>query len=362
MTDKLTRLRGLMSDEGVDLVVLAPGPHMDWALGVRPYSDERPVLALISASDVSFLMPALEAESARNQTDLPFHLWADHEGPQGALTRLLAETGAAGARTLVLDETMRADHAVLVQDALPGAQRAFTETTVGRLRMKKDADECRRLKENARIADRAMQAAWAAMRSGMTEAEVAEVIGDSFAAAGAVPLFRIIGAGGNGAYPHHHTGKTQLKVGDAVVMDIGAAKDGFSSDITRMAVIGSKPDGYDEIHNIVERAVQAAMAAARPGARAQEVDAAARTVIAEAGYGDYFFHRTGHGMGIEVHEPPWITSTSQTPLEEGMVFSIEPGIYLPGRFGLRLEDIVILRADGLEILSDLPRDVQVINA
>ena len=144
-------------------------------------------------------------------------------------------------------------------------------------------------------------------------------------------------------------------------MDIGGGKDGYSSDITRMAVMGTPPKSFIEIHAIVEAAVQAAMAAARPGVKAHVVDDAARGVITDAGYGEYFMHRTGHGMGIEIHETPYITASSQTVLEEGMVFSIEPGIYLPERFGIRLEDIVILRADGLEILSDLPRDVEVIN-
>ena len=145
-------------------------------------------------------------------------------------------------------------------------------------------------------------------------------------------------------------------------MDIGGAMGGYSSDITRMAVMGTAPDGYQEVHEIVERAVQAAMHAAKPGVRAHVVDDAARGVIIAAGYGEYFMHRTGHGMGIEVHETPYVTASSQTILDEGMVFSIEPGIYLPGRFGIRLEDIVILRKDGPEILSDLPRDLKVIHA
>ena len=144
-----------------------------------------------------------------------------------------------------------------------------------------------------------------------------------------------------------------------MVIDIGGRKDGFPSDMTRMAVIGHAPEGYEKVHAIVERALCAALAAARPGVRAMDVDAAARNVIAEAGYGEYFVHRLGHGLGIEVHEPPYLTSTSETVLDEGMVFSIEPGIYLPGRFGLRLEDIVILRADGPEILSSLPRTLHV---
>jgi len=145
------------------------------------------------------------------------------------------------------------------------------------------------------------------------------------------------------------------------VMDIGGTKGGFPSDITRMAVVGRAPEGYGQIHTIVERAVQAALKAAKPGVMAKEVDAAARKVITDAGYGEYFVHRTGHGMGIGGHEPPYITASSETVLAEGMVFSIEPGIYIPGRFGIRLEDIVILRDDGPEILSSLPRDVQVIS-
>jgi Xaa-Pro aminopeptidase len=144
-------------------------------------------------------------------------------------------------------------------------------------------------------------------------------------------------------------------------MDIGARSEGYSSDITRMALIGVPPEGYAEVHEIVELAVQAALKTARPGVKAHEVDEAAREVIAKAGYGDYFVHRTGHGLGSEVHEPPFITASSQTALDEGMVFSIEPGIYIPGRFGVRLEEIVILRADGPEILSDLPRSPEIIN-
>ncbi|MEP3637533.1 MAG: M24 family metallopeptidase, partial [Paracoccaceae bacterium] len=239
--------------------------------------------------------------------------------------------------------------------------RQFTATTIGALRMCKDADEYSKLKRNAQSADTAMKAAWSAMKTGMTEVQIADVIRDSFAAQGIKPLFAIVGAGGNGAFPHHHTGGTVLKQGDAVVMDIGGGKDGYSSDMTRMAVMGTPPEGYAEFHAIVEAAVQAAMAVARPGVKAHVVDDAARGVITDAGYGEYFMHRTGHGMGVEIHETPYITASSQTVLEEGMVFSIEPGIYLPERFGIRLEDIVILRADGPEILSDLPRDVEVIN-
>ncbi|MFT4959077.1 MAG: Xaa-Pro aminopeptidase [Paracoccaceae bacterium] len=359
-TQRLQDLRARMAAEQVDLVALGPGPHMQWLLGFHPHADERPCLICISQSGAAFLMPTLNAEGSRRHTDLAFHQWSDATGPTTAFARLLDDLTVKNAAKIVLDETMRADFAALVQDALPDAERQFTGTTIGWLRMRKDQMEYAALKANARTADAAMQAGWAAMGAGMTELQVAQVIRDKFSDLGATPLFSIVGAGGNGAFPHHQTGNAILQTGDAVVMDIGGGMDGYSSDMTRMAVIGTPPDGYDEIHAIVEAAVQAAMAAARPGVKAHEVDDAARGVISDAGYGDYFVHRTGHGMGVEIHEQPYLTSASQTVLQTGMVFSIEPGIYLPGRFGIRLEDIVILREDGPEIFSELPRDLRVI--
>lgn len=358
---RLDRLRVKMAEQGVDLVALGPGAHLAWLLNMQAHADERPLLLCVTQSYAGFLMPALEAESAAQQTDLPFHTWGDADGPDKAFAQLLETADAMGARSVVLDETMRADFAALVQDALPKAKRQFTAGTVGVLRMRKDAQEYAKLKQNAVSADTAMQAAWASMKVGMTEMQVADTIRATFEDQDVKPLFAIVGAGGNGAFPHHHTGESVLKNDDAIVMDIGGGKDGYSSDITRMAVMGTAPEGYIEVHAIVEAAVQAAMVAARPGVKAHVVDDAARRVITDAGYGEYFLHRTGHGMGVEVHETPYITAASQTVLGEGMVFSIEPGIYLPGRFGIRLEDIVILRDDGPEILSDLPRDLKIIN-
>lgn len=358
--DRLAKLRTMMAAENVDFLAIGPGAHLKWLTDMHPHADERPLLLGVTQNYAGLLMPVLEAESARPQTDLPFHTWRDDEGPDTAFTDLLNAAGAQNAQRIVLDETMRADFAALVQDALPNAARQFTATTVGALRMRKDSDEYAILKRNAQAADTAMQAAWAMMKPGLTESQVADAVRSSFAGQGVKPLFTIIGASANGAFPHHQTGAAVLKTGDAVVMDIGGGMDGYSSDITRMALIGEAPTGYQEIHDIVEAAVQAALAAARPGVRAHIVDDAARDVIDQAGYGANFVHRTGHGMGVEVHETPYITAASQTVLEEGMVFSIEPGIYLPGRFGVRLEDIVILRADGPEILSDMNRDVRLI--
>ncbi len=359
--NRLELLRNSMKQEGVDLVVLGPGAHLSWLAGIRPHADERPLLFCVTDSYAGFLMPSLEAQSARQQTDLPFHTWSDEEGPVAALNNCLSAAGATQATNIVLDETMRADFAALVQDALPNADRQFTANTVGALRMRKDKSEFDILKRNALSADIAMQAAWSTMRIGMSEQEVAEIVRDSFKQQRAQPLFTIVGTGENGAFPHHHTGTTKLQANDIVVMDIGGGVDGYSSDITRMVAMGQPPADYAKIHTVVEAAVQAAMQAAKPGVKAHTVDDAARQVITDAGYGEYFVHRTGHGMGVEIHEIPYITSSSQTVLEEGMVFSIEPGIYLPGKFGLRLEDIVYLDSDGPVIFSELPRDLKIID-
>jgi Xaa-Pro aminopeptidase len=360
-TNRLKALRQRMIETGTGLVAIAPGSHMEWVLGFHPHPDERPCLLLIGSETEAFLMPALNAGGSREFTDIAFYNWADEEGPAETLRQVLSAVGGEAPGLVALDETMRADFALPLLDALPADTRHnFTLSTIGALRMRKDSVEYAKLKMNADIADRAMQAAFSAVRPGMTEKELAADIRAHFSSEGASPQFWIVGAGGNGAFPHHSASDRVIQEGDAVVIDIGGHKQGFPSDITRMAVVGMQPEGYGEIHAIVEKAVQAALRVARPGVVARDVDAAARKVITDAGYGEYFVHRTGHGMGIDGHEPPYITATSDTVLEEGMVFSIEPGIYLPGRFGIRLEDIVFMRVDGPEILSSLPRSVHTV--
>jgi len=355
---RLAALRRRMSETGTDLVALGPSSHMVYLAGVDPHGDERPVMLLVSQTHAGFLMPALNADSCRQKTRLPFFTWADDNGPHAALADLLTASGLPASPSVVLDETMRADFALLLLDALPGARRRFTDDTVGFLRARKDDGEYKLLKASAVLNDRAIQAGFDALKEGITECEIAAVIRDVYKQAGAVPVFTSVCFAGNGAFPHHHTGDTQLNAGDAVLIDAGGCLDGYPSDMTRVGFFGAPSEEFQKVHAIVERAVEAALAAAKPGVKAREIDKAARDVIAAAGYGDRFPHRTGHGMGIDIHEPPYLTATSETVLDEGMVFSIEPGIYLHGEFGLRLEDIVILREDGPEILSDMPRTAQ----
>ncbi|MGP9818525.1 M24 family metallopeptidase [Salinarimonas sp. NSM] len=352
---RIARLRETMAARDVDLVALAPGAHMHWLLGWHPHPDERLTFVLVGREAAAVVVPSVNAEDMRAHTDLPCVTWKDEDGPGRALAAALEACGAGAGARLSLDETARADAALALLRALGSLDCAFASETVGALRAIKDAEEIAALRRSAAVADAALQAGLDAMRPGMTEREVAAVVRDAFARNGVSGSFTLVASGPNGAFPHHSTGDRALREGDAVVIDLGGPLAHVASDMTRMAILGDGPQGYADVHAIVEEAVVAAMAAARPGVPAKAVDAAARGVIEKAGYGEFFVHRTGHGLGLEVHEPPYLTATSETILEAGMVFSIEPGIYLPGRFGIRLEDIVVLEEDGPRVLSALPR-------
>ena len=356
---RLANLRARMAETGTDLVALGPSSHMAWLSGVNPHGDERPVMLLVSANCAGFLMPALNAAAARKDTDLPFHAWSDDQGPEAALTDLLEACGAkAEGLSVVLDETMRADFALRLLDALDSPLHRFTEDTVGLLRASKDSDEYEAIKAVHLLNDSAVKAAFAALEEGITERQIVALIQEHYKAHGATLEFCSVCFGASGAFPHHHPGDTALAQDMAVLIDTGCRLNGYPSDMTRCGFFGTPGAEYEEVFATVERAVQAALKAARTGVPAREVDKAARDVIAQAGYGAHFLHRTGHGLGIDIHEPPYIAASSDAILAEGNVFSIEPGIYLEGKFGVRLEEIVILHADGPEIFSEMPREMQ----
>ncbi|WP_111747677.1 M24 family metallopeptidase [Salinisphaera orenii] len=355
-TERFCALRNQMAAIEVDLLVLGPGSHMRWLLDFAPHADERPCLLFISRKSEAFLMPALNAEDVAAQTDIMLYRWHDGDGPSKALTHVLADVDAASAKTVAIDETLRADHALLALDALPGVQRRFAHAALGPLRITKDAEEHSGLMASARINDTAMQTAFDLVQPGTTERQIAAAVHRLYLDHGATPAFDIIGSGANGSYPHHETSNRALAAGDPVVIDIGGIYNGYPSDMTRMAVAGEPSTEYLKLHQIVENAVTAALAAARPGVEARVVDTAARDVIEEAGYGQYFTTRTGHGLGLDLHEMPYLSTTAETILTPGMVFSIEPGIYIPGQMGIRLEEVVYLGDNGPEIFSALPRD------
>ncbi len=358
---RIAQLRSAMSEGGVDLVALAPSDNLRYEIGFAPVADERACMLLVSGRGLSFVVPSLNADQAlEHSPGLAAFRWDDADGPLDAIRDALAVHDGAALGRVAVDPEMRADILITLQSFVPGAEHVSAGELMGGLREVKSPEELDLLAASAETADRAMQRGFAACRAGVSELEVAEEIAAGFREAGADRVdFTIVASGPNGAFPHHHTGKRVLQDGDAIVIDIGGSLGGYASDLTRMVFVGEPTERYREVHGVVESAVQAALAAARPGATAGDVDAAARGVIDAAGYGEYFVHRTGHGLGMSAHEPPWIMRGSDHVLREGTVHSIEPGIYIQGEFGVRLEEIVHMTADGCERFSALPRDLHV---
>jgi Xaa-Pro aminopeptidase len=351
-----------MDEAGLDLVALAPSDNLRYVAGFAPLYDERACMLLVTRGSAAVLMPGLNAEqSAAEAPELDLVTWSDDAGPVDALRRTLDRVGAAGALSAGVDPDMRAGHLLLLEQAIPAATFVDASVAVTSMREVKSADELRLLQAASDAADRAVEAAFSACRPGATELQVADAAAAAFRDAGAEVAFTIVASGPNGAYPHHHAGGRALEPGDAIVIDIGARLDGYMSDVTRMAFVGEPSDRYLEVHRTVEAALEAGMVAARPGATCHDVDAAARGVIADAGFGEYFVHRTGHGLGISTHEPPWIMRGEDVELRVGMVHSVEPGIYLPGELGVRLEEIVHVTEDGCERFSGLSRELRVVD-
>ncbi|UWP95036.1 Xaa-Pro peptidase family protein [Aliiroseovarius crassostreae] len=358
---RLTRLRQKMHDTGTDLVAVGPTSHLAWLTGLDPHGDERPVLLLITQDQAEFLMPALNADSVRQHTALPFTTWKDADGPHGALEDILTRLTLPVQPKLALDEMMRSDFSFLLLDKLPGATHAFMQDTIGALRKVKEPAEYDALKASHLVNDIALTRAFDGLQDGISEEDVAAIIAATYAEHGAEVEFINVAFGPNGAFPHHHTGPTTLSREMAVQIDCGCRHMGYPADNTRCGWFGTPTNHYKEIFAIVEQAVKASLAAARPGATSGDVDKAARDVIIAAGYGETLAARVGHGLGLDLHEKPDIVSNSDVVLEEGNVFSIEPGIYLLDQFGIRLEEIVILRATGPEVFSNLPRDMVIRN-
>ena len=355
---RLAKLRETMARSGLDLVALGPSSHMRWLTGVDPHGDERAVLILVSAQGAAFLMPELNAEAARKDTELPFFAWSDGDGASGALDAALSSLiDRRSDVSIALDETMRTDFAYLLTDKFENPRITFTESNVAALRKQKDADEIVALRRSAQINDAAVMAGFDALREGVTEAEIVDVVYGEMKKQGAQPGFCLVAFGANAAMPHHHSGGTQLEANTPVLIDAGCWWEGYPSDMTRTGVFGEAAADFLAAFDAVEAAVRAAMTAFRPGIAGREMDGAARSSLDRAGHGQAFIHRLGHGMGLDIHEPPYLTSTSSDRLEEGSVFSIEPGVYYPDRFGIRLEDIVHVQDGNLHILSSLNRSL-----
>jgi Xaa-Pro aminopeptidase len=360
--ERLALVRQATADAGLGAVLLTPGPDLRYVTGYDAHQLERlTCLVVPAASDPFLVVPRLELPAAQASPagglGVEMVAWDETEDPYalvaGRLPRDLARVGVA--------DRMWAMMVLRFRDALPGAEQEPAGQVLRGLRMRKSAAEIEALREAGAAIDRVHQIVPKLLRPGRTEREVGKDIAEAIVAEGHVTVdFVIVGSGPNGASPHHELSDRVIERGDPVVVDIGGTMpSGYCSDETRTYAVGSAPADFLAYYQVLREAQRAACEAVRPGVAPEAVDAAARDLIAEAGYGEFFVHRTGHGIGLETHEEPYIVSGNSEPLESGMAFSIEPGIY-PGAHGARIEDIVVCTEDGHERMNHVGRDLVVI--
>ena len=328
-------------------VLVTPGPDLVWLTGYQPtaITERLTVLVLTPDREPTLLAPLLErpdAEAAVGAAALTIRDWTDGSDPYAVAGGLLDAAGS-----YAVSDSAWAMHLLGLQELLPGARfRAMTEC-LPMLRAVKDDAELARLASAGAAADSAFLEVVRLRFAGRRETEVAADLAGLLREFGHEQVdFTVVGSGPNGANPHHEAGERVIEGGDAVVLDFGGLLNGYGSDTTRTVSVGEPSAALVRVHGIVREAQQAAFEAVRPGVPCQEIDRVARAVITEAGYGEQFIHRTGHGIGVTTHEPPYMVEGELQPLEQGMCFSIEPGIYLSGRFGVRIEDIVTVTTDG----------------
>ncbi|GLF97820.1 M24 family metallopeptidase [Streptomyces yaizuensis] len=350
------------ADAGFAGVLVAPGPDLVHLTGHRvPADTERlTLLVLAPGRDPVLVVPALEAGEAAHAPAAPaltLRDWTDGRHDPYALTAPLLD--AAG--RYAVSDNLWALHLLGLRGALPGTDFAALSDALPMLRAVKDARELERLAAAGAAADAAYREVLRLRFAGRTERDVARDLADLLRRFGHEQVdFTIVGSGPNGADPHHEAGERTIRHGDMVVMDFGGLKDGYGSDTTRTVHVGEPSPAEQHIHDVVREAQQAGVDAVRPGVACQDVDRAAREIIEAAGYGDLFIHRTGHGIGVTTHEPPYMVEGEKQPLVPGMCFSVEPGIYLPGRFGVRIEDIVAVTEDGGRRLNTTDRALAVV--
>jgi Xaa-Pro aminopeptidase len=338
---------------GVDALLVTPGPDLRWLTGYDALPLERLTCLVLPADGPAFMLaPGLEVPAvlASPVSDLDVEVvgWGETDDPYAVIAARLGSPAR-----VALANRMWAEQVLRMRAALPGAEQSLASGVIGELRMRKSPEEVDALRRAGQAIDRVHARMADFLRPGRTEREAGREIAAAILDEGHTTVdFVIVGSGPNGASPHHEVGDRVLEAGDPVVVDIGGTTpEGYCSDCTRMYTLGAPPAEFSDYFAVLHEAQLAACAQARPGVTAESVDAAARDVIAAAGYGDAFVHRTGHGIGVETHEEPYIVEGNATVLEAGMAFSIEPGIYLSGRHGARIEDIVVATPDGIERLN-----------
>jgi Xaa-Pro aminopeptidase len=369
--ERMDRVRAAMAEREVDVLLLSVGPDLPWLTGYEAMPLERLTMLVVPRDeDATLLVPALEAPRVRPRPDVfGIRPWGETDDPLALVTDLAPGRGR-GITAAVGDRTW-ARFLVGLLDRWPDARFVNGTSVTGPLRAVKAPDEIEALRRAGAAADRVatqLQAGDIPL-VGRTEAEVSADLSRRLVAEGHARVnFAIVAAGANAASPHHEAGARVIERGDVVLCDFGGTLfvdedgPGYCSDITRCVHTGPVPPDLAEAYAVLHAAQAAAVTAATVGTPCESVDAAARTVIAEAGWGDRFIHRTGHGIGVEEHEDPYIVAGNGTPLAPGHAFSVEPGIYVPGRWGIRLEDIVVATAAGPDPLNRVDHGLVVVDA
>lgn len=361
---RLLRARAALDGSGIGALLVSPGPDLRYLTGYDAKPLERlTCLVVPDGADPVLVVPTLERPAAlaspAGQLDLAIRAWDETDDPYALVASLLPRK----AERVAVDNHMWAEKVLAFAAAAPGVDQVLAGSVLAELRMRKTADEADALREAGAAIDRvhARMGEW--LRPGRTERDVGRDIGNAILGEGHASVdFVIVGSGPNSASPHHEVSDRVIEPGDPVVVDIGGTTPaGYCSDETRTYLAGGAPaEEFTALYGVLREAQAAACAQAGPGVSAESVDAAARSIIDAAGYAEAFFHRTGHGIGLECHEEPYIVAGNTLPLEPGMAFSIEPGIYLAERYGARIEDIVVVTDDGAERVNRRPRDLAVL--
>jgi Xaa-Pro aminopeptidase len=361
--DRMRRAAEEAGDRGIDALLITPSPDYAYLLGYRAPAMERLTCLVVPADgDPVLVLPRLEEPLAVHELgeladDLEVVPWDETDDPVRIVQRLVG----AALRIGVQDQ-MWARFVLRLRAALDPAQLVEAGPALGALRAVKSAEEIDRLRAAATAADDAMRAIAAEPLAGRSEAEVSSRIREHLLAAGHDEAgFAIVASGPNAASPHHVAGERRIEAGDAIVLDIGGVRAGYASDTSRTAFVGEPDPEFAALYEVLRSAQAAACEEVRPGVAAADIDAVARDIITEAGYGDAFIHRTGHGIGMETHEEPYIVSSNRMPLVEGNAFSVEPGIYIRDRWGARIEDIVVCTATGGERLNTTSTELLVVS-
>jgi len=379
--DRLDGARRLAGEQGLAAILVGVGADLRYLTGYAALPLERLTLLVVPATGpVRLIAPRLEAMPARGCAAAAAGLievipWEETEDPVARVAGLTGGVvGAAGGSAdpapgrIAVSDTLAARFLLALQAALPGTAWHLASGVLRRLRMIKDADEVQLLRTAAHAADRVIESIAAGPLVGRTEADIAREVRERLVAEGHdMAEFAIVASGPASASPHHAPTDRVVRAGEPIVLDIGGPLGGYGSDTTRtLWVTGGDPamgpdDEFRRIHSLVARARREAAAAVRPGVPAGRIDAVARDVITAGGYGDRFIHRVGHGIGLDGHEDPYLVAGNEEPLEAGMVFSIEPGIYLEGRYGVRIEDIVVCGPSGADVLDRTTRELLVVD-